>query len=308
MRYLKTSFFIGLCVLHSVIMTACVPVTTPTEVDLSSQDAPIGDLKPLTLDQVMIEADCWLENYDTARGHKVGKGQCTELARLLTTAPGYGLDSAGLALGGYDYIKLKESNGRKYPLLRDIKNEVNRCDNLVLVRSGDDPAGHTVVVYNIDLTNDKLYYLEQNFPTGSPIKLSEMSISKNEDKAYVIQAGCNEPKYSRCEFEDLTNEDKPLTVQNLETGSTQNNQAENRLDKGDPQSIIDWVKMAINNGDASLLNEVIPKEGIFYSYFIEGGQLVTKEEYIQDLQERLDPTNQDARGYISMITCCNYGM
>lgn len=59
------------------------------------------------------------------------------------------------------------------------------------------------------------------------------------------------------------------------------------VDATDPQAIIDWVNYAIKNGDASGFENLIRDDGLFYTYYIEGGQKITKEAYLNDLQERL---------------------
>jgi hypothetical protein len=58
---------------------------------------------------------CWLQSNNTHLGDWVGDHQCTALARLLTTAPGYGKDANGNFLGGYNYMTQQQSNGNFIP-------------------------------------------------------------------------------------------------------------------------------------------------------------------------------------------------
>lgn len=153
---------------------------SPTEEIKSNDCFSIGDVEAAE--------KCWLKSFGLDFGKWSNKGkECIHLARELTDAAGY-----GEGLGGYDYVVQQLTEGNKIPLLSEIKDKVNECDNLILTGDGYDRAGHTVVVFRVDLRNDIIYYLEQNY-NGKPISPNQKSISSIEDRAYVIVAKCNEP-------------------------------------------------------------------------------------------------------------------
>jgi len=141
---------------------------------------------------VLNAANCWLQTFGLSFGDWVGDSQCTELARTLTTAPSYGKDDNGTLLGGYDYVVPQHNRGINIPLLAEVKNNLKPCDNLILVGPKFDPSGHTVIVFYPDLSNDKIYYLDQNY-NGEGITLRHLLISENENNAYVISADCKKP-------------------------------------------------------------------------------------------------------------------
>lgn len=165
-------------------------------------------------------ANCWLSTYDTSYDKWVGNGQCTALARLLTTAPGYGKDANGISYGGSDYIKLQENRGVIIPKLVDYRYQVKPCDNLILVGPGYDAAGHTVVVFYPDLTNELVYYLDQNFG-GQGVTLRSKRLSDIENIAYVISAECNKPIDRTCFSVAASPNITPLSVQSLDIVPTQ---------------------------------------------------------------------------------------
>ena len=147
-------------------------------------------------DQIQTSANCMLQDYGRSLGEWVGenKRQCTDLARLLTNASGYGLDADKTALGGYEYIQTKEAKGTHIPTLREVNGPVERCDNLVITGKGFASVGHTVVVYSVDPTKDTIYYLDQNYgSTPEPISFRELDISDNQDNVYVIRSTCKTP-------------------------------------------------------------------------------------------------------------------
>jgi len=142
-------------------------------------------------------ASCWLNSNDLNFGEWAGDHECTALARLLTTAPGYGKDDNGNFLGGYDYVKQQQKNGIHIPLLAEVKNDLKSCDNLILVGNNFVSSGHTVVVFFTDFKNDTIYYLDQNYD-NKPVTLRQIKLSQNENKVYVIQANCKKPISQSC--------------------------------------------------------------------------------------------------------------
>ena len=165
--------------------------------------------------QIKDMANCWLSANNTSYDKWVGNGLCTALARLLATAPGYGKDANGISYGGSDYIKLQENRGVITPKLVDYRDQVKPCDNLILVGSGYDAAGHTVVVFYPDLTNELMYYLDQNF-NGQGVTLRSKRFSDIENIAYVISAECNKTIDTTCFSVTASSNSNPLSVQSLD--------------------------------------------------------------------------------------------
>lgn len=60
------------------------------------------------------------------------------------------------------------------------------------------------------------------------------------------------------------------------------------VDKTNPQAVVDWVKNSIELGDASLFADLIPDDGIAYANYLEGGQFISKDDFLNDLQERIN--------------------
>jgi len=89
------------------------------------------------------------------------------------------------AYGGLEYIEIQKQKGKSFSLLEDARGSVKPCDNLVLFRKGDDPIGHTAVVFSVDPQNDTLFYLDQNF-AGQGVTLRALNINVDGKKAYVI--------------------------------------------------------------------------------------------------------------------------
>lgn len=61
------------------------------------------------------------------------------------------------------------------------------------------------------------------------------------------------------------------------------------VDKFDPTAIVNWVKYVIEIKDASLLEDLISNEGVFYQniHFVVSDIVKTKQEYLSDLQKNL---------------------
>lgn len=59
------------------------------------------------------------------------------------------------------------------------------------------------------------------------------------------------------------------------------------VDKTNPQAVVDWVKNSIELGDANLFADLIPDNGIAYANYLEGGQSISKDDFLNDLQERI---------------------
>lgn len=89
------------------------------------------------------------------------------------------------AYGGLEYIEMQKQKGKSFSLLEDARGSVKPCDNLVLFRKGDDPIGHTAVVFSVDPQNDTLFYLDQNF-AWQGVTLRALNINVDGKIAYVI--------------------------------------------------------------------------------------------------------------------------
>ncbi|MCX6054292.1 MAG: hypothetical protein NTZ74_05130 [Chloroflexi bacterium] len=188
------------------------------------------------LTDIQSDENEWLKNYCLEIGDWSHNGiQCTDLVRELTTAPGYGKDSNDNYLGGYDYVKQQLNNGNQIPLLSQAKERVKRCDNLILTGDDYDPAGHTVVVFSIDLPNDTIFYLDQNY-NGESITPRSTSISSIENSSYVISATCKKPV--NCQVgsngeliiaapDSLSQPEVSTTVESKETNSNEPSGSEN---------------------------------------------------------------------------------
>ena len=208
-------------ILTTILLTSCGGTN-------STPIAEVEDMKPegisYTYEDIELSANCWLQTHGKKQGewfsNNLGSSECTVLARELTNAPGYGLGPNGEYLGGYDYIKLQEDKGNKYPLLSEVKESVKECDNLILFGKGFNPVGHTAVVFYTDLVNNNLYYLDQNFDQRG-IKLRVLNITENENNAYVITASCEKPIPHNCELVGENSEELPLTIQPLEINDDQ---------------------------------------------------------------------------------------
>ena len=59
------------------------------------------------------------------------------------------------------------------------------------------------------------------------------------------------------------------------------------LNRSDPQSVLDWVQYGMKSGDLAIFNQLVPPEGVFYAYYLEGGQNVSPQNFINDLNERI---------------------
>lgn len=155
-----------------------------------------------TFDEAKISAECWLYSAHNKRlGQWLDNRQCVGLSRLLTKVPPYGKDIDGSLNGGIDYINNQAKLGTPLPTLGQIKDKVKPCDVLILTGNKYSSAGHTVVVFNVDLGKNTIYYLDQNF-NGEGIAFRNLFIDENKDSAYVIQTQCadNKPiRYDSCQ-------------------------------------------------------------------------------------------------------------
>lgn len=59
------------------------------------------------------------------------------------------------------------------------------------------------------------------------------------------------------------------------------------VDASDPQSIVNWLKYVINSGNTDLLIELLKDDGIYYANYLEGGQNITNDQFLADLQARI---------------------
>jgi hypothetical protein len=187
------------------------PAPTPTEMKLPAIDN-------------LAAAKCWVHDNGAVYGEFYGNKSCTALARLLTNAPGYGMDSSNnRGFGGLEYIKIQMQKGNSFSLLEDAEGSVKPCDNLVLFRKGDDPIGHTAVVFSVDRQNDTLFYLDQNF-TGQGVALRALDINVDGKNAYVIPSTCRKTiDFEKCgpmiEAQTIT---ITKTAPGIQTASTKN--------------------------------------------------------------------------------------
>jgi hypothetical protein len=59
------------------------------------------------------------------------------------------------------------------------------------------------------------------------------------------------------------------------------------LNTRDPQSILDWLQVAIENRDLTVFEQFVEGENINYANYIEGAQTISTPDYLLDLEERL---------------------
>jgi len=197
----------------SALLSSC---STQSSTNTSIIETQAPESVSFTKAEVEVMERCWLKLFGTDFDQRVDNGQCTALASLLTKRTAYGADANGESLGGYEYIKLQESKGIIISKLGDVKDEVKPCDNLVLIGPNFDDIGHTVVVFRVDLVNDTIYYLDQNY-AGQGIRPRTLIISQNQNNAYVLPFDCKIPADSPCDMD-------PLTVQSIEIDQAQDPQ------------------------------------------------------------------------------------
>jgi hypothetical protein len=68
------------------------------------------------------------------------------------------------------------------------------------------------------------------------------------------------------------------------------------LDRTDPQDLLAWVQHGLETGNAAVFEILAAEEGVGYANYLEGGQLNTQEEFLEDLALRL-PSNASCDGY-----------
>jgi len=227
---------------------------------------------------------CWLQIFNISFGDIVGvgeyKGECKALANDLTTVKTYGPGN-----GGYDYVQQQNNLGTPLPLLAEVKDKVKPCDVLILIHQKYLPAGHTVVVFYPDLSNDIIYYLEQNNPyEGNPygkgVSPGKLKISENENEVYVIVSDCRKP--INCQ---LAGSDWPIITApqssipeiggNVEVATLHPTRPEqisfpNDLDITSNSSILDWLQYAFASGDLSVFKEIIRSKGTVFAPYAVG--------------------------------------
>lgn len=66
------------------------------------------------------------------------------------------------------------------------------------------------------------------------------------------------------------------------------------LDRGDARSVLEWFLYAIENKDISVFENLIPEQGVIYTPvgIGEGGVHITRDQFLSDLQHRLDSSPQ----------------
>lgn len=190
MRVQARRILLMISILVTTMLVSC-DLSEPIFLDSTKSSEPIR----YSSTDIQNAESCWLKSFDLSFGDWSHEGgECTSLARELTTAPGYGREADGSLRGGIDYIRLQQYSGNPLPLLSETKTELKSCDVLILTSKEYLPAGHTVVVFYIDLPDDQIYILEQNYPTGSPISQRALKISDIEDSTYVVQdSACRKP-------------------------------------------------------------------------------------------------------------------
>lgn len=174
-------------------------VATPIPQDQAESSDLVNNNNQYTESDLLAVSKCWILDNNAVYGKFLKNESCTALARLLTNAPGYGIDPTNKkGYGGLEYIKSQKKKGITYSLLIDSKESVKPCDNLVLFRKVDDPIGHTAVVFSVDLNNDTLYYLDQNYD-GMGITFRSLKIKTDGKYAYVIPSTCRKKiDYEKC--------------------------------------------------------------------------------------------------------------
>lgn len=289
---LCSTFFLGL------MLASC---------DYSESNRPS---EPISYSETDIQnaASCWLHTFDKSLGDRVGDGQCTALARMLTTAPGYGKVNNGHNLGGYDYVKQQQNKGIHIPLLADVKSIVKPCDNLILVGSKFDAAGHTVVVFYPDLANDKIYYLDQNY-NGEGIAFRQLRVSENESNTYVISADCKRP--INCQLGGTQGPiiaapqpSVPAIAVTIEAATLPPIQAtktpEPLLDRLDFISVARWVSFSISHNQPDMIADVIGENGTRFLPFAIGAEPLgynNAEIIINELRKGLVGSSPQCLGY-----------
>ena len=131
--------------------------------------------------------NAWLENYNDNNGipitlgSHVDGGECKALANaIVAKIPSYGIGN-----GAIQYIQ----NNPQTPVLKDVINNVDKCDVILFTGSKyDQKVGHTAVVYK--QINGTLYIAEQNYPTGKGVSLRILNSSDYDNYTYVIQSDC----------------------------------------------------------------------------------------------------------------------
>lgn len=223
-------------VLPILLFSGCSDTTTIATPDQSpnNETAAVNDQTTISADNDL--ANKWLKQYCVQLDQYVGNRQCTEVARKFTDAKGYGTNGLPTPsfIGGYEFIKTQqakiieteEAKGKDaqqvqqaiekaFPTLAQYieQNRVlKRCDNLVLTGAGYDAVGHTAVIFAVDVKNDNIWYLDQNYGTYSvkdektgeiklfpnPLKLRFKKINTIKNTAYVIPANCKTPEDIGC--------------------------------------------------------------------------------------------------------------
>ncbi len=178
-----TTFFL---LVFLFLISGCTPINNSQTIKPSSSNQ-YSNESPKSFDEVKGVAGCWLNDNQIDYGEKVGGGQCTDLARKLNNAPSYGSGN-----GGVDYLK-----SHSLPTLKDEINNVKTCDTLIITAPGFDKAGHTVVVFDKDIENDKVYYLDQNF-NNEGVSFRSLNISDIGQSTYVLHSSCMKPVSESC--------------------------------------------------------------------------------------------------------------
>ena len=70
------------------------------------------------------------------------------------------------------------------------------------------------------------------------------------------------------------------------------------LEQSNPQSIIDWIKYGINKEHLYPFKVLALNEGVNYVNYIEGGQSISKQDFLSDLEVRLSG-NPQCDGYVN---------
>ncbi|MCX6054298.1 MAG: hypothetical protein NTZ74_05160 [Chloroflexi bacterium] len=282
--------FIKLCfgIILVITLSSCdlsKSLSSPIITDISQTDS-----VPYSVDDIQNAESCWLQSYNIKLGEWVGNHQCTALARLLTTAPGYGNDANGDALGGYDYVKQKHNNGIHIPLLAEVKNDLQTCDNLILVGPKYNTAGHTVVVFYVDRANDTIFYLDQNY-NDEPMTPRKLRISENGNNIYVIPATCKQSVNQTC-FSSVEITRTPVIF------ITEN--PELVLDQSDFKSVVEWFSTSINKNQLNMITSIIGENGVEFMSFGQGAIPLgynNSEEIITEIQKALNNSSPKCIGY-----------
>ena len=252
---MKLKKYILVIVLILFIVTACstpeLPTNTPNQPnkpDLTNSEIKYSE------PELRAFSECWIQDNNAVYGEFLENKSCTALARLLTTAPGYGKNPINnLYYGGLEYINIQQQKGITYSLLVDSKDSVKPCHNLVLFRKGDDPIGHTVVVFSVDLKNDILYYLDQNY-AGMGITLRSIKISTEGKNAYIIPSSCRKKiDYKKC--------GPIIDTQTVEIENTSPSPSKPTLPSKNHLDYIQGLYYMFSTGDYSLIDFMVRKSG-----------------------------------------------